>query len=197
MRNKLFTLFLFVCLFGTGIFALFADQRSVSELERRPLNTIEQLATTTLIDHSFQGKVESVLVDQFAFRDISVKTYYQLKMLLYRFFDNGLDPLQVQADVIKLPASDYYIRNIIAYNQEYLDTATNKGYNLSEIAQRNLDVHFYVYKPTRLEETSLLDNDYIYSFGSHFLNDFTVQLQDITFRQLEINSIEEYFLYSS
>lgn len=188
MRNKLFLVFL-IALLCVGISLFIKPQKDVSYLERAGLSGTSELMGTSFIEGSFQETVEEILIDQLYFKDNMIQLYYRLKIAASSFFDQGY--IKLAEDVIKI--DDFYIRNLVEENEEDLITTANRGYNIKLISEAYPDVSVYVYKPTRLEETNLLDSRWVYSQGYVYDYEFEGQLGDnVTYRSLSIESVEQF-----
>lgn len=192
MRNRIFSLLL-VLFVLIGI-SVFLNQENVSEFERRQLATNEQLINKNILDNSFQTTFESILKDQFPLKNIAINAYYECKVKLYDPVMSGI--VKLKDDVIYMPDSGYYIRNILKQDAEKEALVASKGYNIKEFAEIFQDKKIYVYQPVRLEQTSLLDFLDANSYGIKYRDIFLREIGDkVKYNELQIDSIEDYQRY--
>ncbi|MCF0115680.1 MAG: hypothetical protein HUJ56_10015, partial [Erysipelotrichaceae bacterium] len=192
MRNKLFISLLPLMLIIGG--TTFIQQDKVSELERRFLKRNKDLANTSILDTSTQSMIDDIVNDQLIGRNIFVDTYYKLKMTLYQPFYSGL--LKVADDTLILADEGYFIKSILEEDEYSLSTTDNRGYNVREFSDMYPDVKFYVYHPTRIEETPLLDQYGITSAGNTYTQHYVMQLgENVKFQELAISDLDYYKLY--
>ena len=213
MRNKLFILLLILNLIlGLGIFI--KPQEKESQSEKRLLATNENIK----LDSSLSRNIESVLKDQFYFRDRIVRYYYKGRILLNIYTEKGImlpkkiiqkvfnnsfgsneliteSSTYLAEGVIDL-GDGYLINSILEYNDDQKYLASSRGYNVNEFANNHPDIKTYVYFPTRIEE--LLNSDYPNEALCQEL--FVQQLNSsIKYDALDINDLsdhEKYYYHS-
>ena len=199
MKNKLPVFVLIVLFFlGTGIFVF--PQNEVSVSEKRNLATNESIKAGDILGGSFSANVENVMKDQFYFRDSITGFYYRLKTILNRYLGSGkssIDYVYLNENVIELD-DGYLINNVLFYNEEDLDIAASKGYNLNEVDLKYPEIKTYVYFPTRMEE--ILDvqgnSPETSNYGLGYREAFRIQLNpDITYGSLKMENIDDHKAY--
>lgn len=192
MRNKLFIglLPLMLILGGTTLI----KQNKTSELERRFLKRNKDFAETSILDTSMQNTLDDIVNDQLIGRNTFVKSYYNLKMALYKPFYSGL--LKVADDTLILADEGYFLKGILQEDETYLSTTANRGYNVREFSDMYPEVKFYVYHPLRIEETPLLDGYGLISAGNTYKQNYVMQLgENIKYKELDISDLEYYKAY--
>lgn len=191
-------------------------QKHESQMEKRPLKTNNDIV---LNDHLSQ-EFEEVLKDQFYFRDNLTHTYYQIKIVLNRFIDkgsnaaiklfykikgliNGVDSASyenINNEIEMTYLSDnvieindgYLINEIIDYNDEQLNLAASRGYNINEFDKKYPNVKTYVYFPTRLEELLNNEKENRLLCRENYLRQLN---NNISYSYLKINGIKDHQEY--
>jgi len=187
MRNKLFTALIFL-LFVLGISIFVLPQTKDSSYERRGLHINEELSDENLIETS-----ESILKDQFPLRDLSITISNAIRKTSNLIFGNRL--LKLKDDVVSIN-KNIYINEYTSILTEDKETALNKAFNIKSISEKFPDLKTYIYFPTCIEETNLLDNGTNISIYPELKEEFLVQLnENIKTASLNINSEEEFCDY--
>lgn len=202
MRNKLFSLTLLVLLvLGTGLFVL--PQKPESAMEKRTLSRNDSIT----FNNRFASTAESVMKDQFYFRDVLTHEYYEMRIVLNKIINRIAKPLMVLdnsteslqkieltylSDNVIDTGNGYLINKIVEYTDEERALAQDRGYNVNDFDLKYPDVRTYVYFPTRLEE--LLNKDV--GFKSPCREDYIRQLnEEISYSALDIMSLEDHERY--
>lgn len=187
MRNKLFVLLLFV-LFATGVVLLVKPQSEFSRLEKRTLNTRDDIKIDSVYNGELLSDVENVLKDQFIAREPLMKTYFKTKIMLT--IGDGIEYLG--PNVIQID-DELLINNILLYDEEKMNVAANRGYNINEVDLKYPEIKTYVYFPTRIEEFMTLPSDKLANVGYLYKDQFMTQLNNnISTKSLEINELNEH-----
>ena len=187
MRNKLILIVLplLLCL---GCSSLLFDQKEVSSLERRELKNIDNLKDSSLFDYSLQDNIEDVVSDQFIFRNSMISFYNEMIINISNLFSDSF--IMYHNDILNYQG--YLLDPIIKTNNSYSENLKNRAYNIKSISEKYPDLPIYVYKPTRLEETNLIDIEHIYSKGSDNNYMYWGELGNVTYKVMDINSVDMY-----
>ena len=192
-------LMLIMFIVGSSIIAI-SPTIEMSKIEKRTLFKREDFKMNTEIDK----QVNSILKDQFYSRENLIKIYYKTKLLCnkvpYKVL-SGMKKIKSDIDtgvvylannVIDL-GDGYLMNNVLTYAEDKANEVQQRGYNINEISLLYPDISFYVYFPTRIEETlNIEDTNYVLNYRYLFLQ----QLNDsIKTDALKIDSIEEYKNY--
>ena len=192
MKNSLMIGLLVGCL-GVGALTL-TTQEKTSALERRFLKQNKDLAETSLLDGSFQSTFNTIMSDQLPLRSTSVTAYYSTKRALLSPVMSGL--IKMKDDLLYLPEKGLYLKDLLKEDEEKKISTANRGYNIREASERFSDIPFYVYQPIRLEETNLLSDYGITSYGPEYKHLFVMQLgENVTYKELEAGSVEDFENY--
>lgn len=214
MKNKLFASTIVILFFlGIGIFLL--PQRKESAMEKRTLFINENISFKAL-----NKEVESLLKDQFYFRDTFTHNYYQIKTSLNRAIDKTLDlgiklvyeakgmingnksysyqelgndiqMTYLSENVIEIN-DGYLINKILEYNDEQIKDAASRGYNVNEFDKKYSEIKTYVYFPTRIEEMLNAEKEYHLLCRENYLRQLN---GNISYSFLEINDIKDHQKY--
>lgn len=216
MRNKLLSLLL-ILLFVLGIGLFVLPQRYESKMEKRLLATNESI----VLDNKLSLNIENVLKDQFYFRDFLTHNYFEIKTNLNRVinkfvdgsislvykvkgllngggtidtdndFKNDVSMLYLSDDVIEIN-DGYLINSIVEYNDEQLQLASSRGYNVNEFDKLYPDVKTYIYFPTRLEEMLNSEKENRLLCRENYLRQLN---GNISYSALKIGSVEDHQKY--
>lgn len=216
MRNKLLSLLL-ILLFVLGIGLFVLPQRYESKMEKRLLATNESI----VLDNKLSLNIENVLKDQFYFRDFLTHNYFEIKTNLNRVinkfvdgsislvykvkgllngggtididndFKNDVSMLYLSDDVIEIN-DGYLINGIVEYNDEQLQLASSRGYNVNEFDKLYPDVKTYIYFPTRLEEMLNSEKENRLLCRENYLRQLN---GNISYSALKIGSVEDHQKY--
>lgn len=216
MRNKLLSLLL-ILLFVLGIGLFILPQRYESKMEKRLLATNESI----VLDNKLSLNIENVLKDQFYFRDFLTHNYFEIKTNLNRVinkfvdgsislvykvkglingggtididndFKNDVSMLYLSDDVIEIN-DGYLINGIVEYNDEQLQLASSRGYNVNEFDKLYPDVKTYIYFPTRLEEMLNSEKENRLLCRENYLRQLN---GNISYSALKIGSVEDHQKY--
>lgn len=216
MRNKLLSLLL-ILLFVLGIGLFVLPQRYESKMEKRLLATNESI----VLDNKLSLNIENVLKDQFYFRDFLTHNYFEIKTnlnrainkfvdgsisLVYKVkgllngggtididndFKNDVSMLYLSDDVIEIN-DGYLINGIVEYNDEQLQLASSRGYNVNEFDKLYPDVKTYIYFPTRLEEMLNSEKENRLLCRENYLRQLN---GNISYSALKIGSVEDHQKY--
>lgn len=216
MRNKLLSLLL-ILLFVLGIGLFILPQRYESKMEKRLLATNESI----VLDNKLSLNIENVLKDQFYFRDFLTHNYFEIKTnlnrainkfvdgsisLVYKVkgllngggtididndFKNDVSMLYLSDDVIEIN-DGYLINGIVEYNDEQLQLASSRGYNVNEFDKLYPDVKTYIYFPTRLEEMLNSEKENRLLCRENYLRQLN---GNISYSALKIGSVEDHQKY--
>lgn len=216
MRNKLLSLLL-ILLFVLGIGLFVLPQRYESKMEKRLLATNESI----VLDNKLSLNIENVLKDQFYFRDFLTHNYFEIKTNLNRVinkfvdgsislvykvkgllngggtididndFKNDVSILYLSDDVIEIN-DGYLINGIVEYNDEQLQLASSRGYNVNEFDKLYPDVKTYIYFPTRLEEMLNSEKENRLLCRENYLRQLN---GNISYSALKIGSVEDHQKY--
>ncbi|MBQ3419574.1 MAG: hypothetical protein IJH31_05535 [Erysipelotrichaceae bacterium] len=216
MRNKLLSLLL-ILLFVLGIGLFILPQRYESKMEKRLLATNESI----VLDNKLSLNIENVLKDQFYFRDFLTHNYFEIKTNLNRVinkfvdgsishvykvkgllngggtididndFKNDVSILYLSDDVIEIN-DGYLINGIVEYNDEQLQLASSRGYNVNEFDKLYPDVKTYIYFPTRLEEMLNSEKENRLLCRENYLRQLN---GNISYSALKIGSVEDHQKY--
>ena len=192
-------LLLIMFIVGSSIIAI-SPTIEMSKIEKRTLFKREDFKMNTEIDK----QVNSILKDQFYSRENLIKIYYQTKLLCnkvpYKML-SGMKKIKSDIDtgvvylannVIDL-GDGYLMNNVLTYAEDKAKEVQQRGYNINEISLLYPDISFYVYFPTRIEETLNIEDT---NYGLNYRYLFLQQLNDsIKTDALKIDSIEEYKNY--
>ena len=192
MKNKLFSLTLLLLLI-LGIGILIKPQHELSDMEKRGLMKVNDIKLDGNIDD-----LENTLKDQFYFRNIISKNYYRIKVTLTKLFktklsDNeyGIDSYVVLNDKVSEINEDYLIYNILTYDENYNNTVSSRGYNITELVNKFPLINTYVYFPTRIEE--IMDIPAGYNYGRKYREAFIKQLNPIIkYDELKIKDFNDH-----
>lgn len=197
MRNKIFS-FLLLVLLLIGVSMLIKPQNEESKLEKRGLATVNGLSFSQVLDGTFLSETDTVLKDQFYFRDHLLQEYYKFKIFLNKVIlgsDSKSGIQYLNDNVIELNG-EYLINNILTYDEELMNAAASKGYNLNEIDIMFPDVKTYVYMPTRIEEILDIPSNNLENYGSEYRNQYLINLnENITVSYLELDSVTQHTEY--
>jgi len=187
MRNKIFTLLILLLLIlGIAIFVL--PQRENSKYERRGLHINKELSSNNIAKTS-----ESILKDQFPLRDLSITIINGIKEISNKPFGNRL--LKIKDDVVSISNSTY-VNEYIKLAKANKETALNKAFNIKSISEKYPNIKTYIYFPTRIEETSLLDNGSNISVFPSLKEEFLGQLNSsIKVASLKVDSENDFNNY--
>lgn len=216
MRNKLLSLLL-ILLFVLGIGLFVLPQRYESKMEKRLLATNESI----VLDNKLSLNIENVLKDQFYFRDFLTHNYFEIKTNLNRVinkfvdgsiglvykvkgllngggtididndFKNDVSMLYLSDDVIEIN-DGYLINGIVEYNDEQLQLASSRGYNVNEFDKLYPNVKTYIYFPTRLEEMLNSEKENRLLCRENYLRQLN---GNISYSALKIGSVEDHQKY--
>lgn len=173
---------------GVSVFVL--PQSKESKKENRSLSTNNDIKLS-----NFSATSESILSDQFYFRDYIIDNNFRFNAFLSSKF--GKD---VISDVSVAPLSDdivklndgYYANSALDYSENSMDSASMSGYRISQFDLQYPDIKTYVYKCSRIEE--LINSEYPYQ--DKLWEAIQLQLNpNITSSKLEIDSIYDYQKY--
>lgn len=197
MRNKIFS-FLLVILLMIGISMLIKPQNEESKLEKRGLATVNSLSFSQTLDGTLLDKTDTILKDQFYFRDQLLQEYYKFKIFLNKVIlgsdsKNGIQYLN--DNVIELNG-EYLINNILTYDEDKMNLAAARGFNLNEFDLKYPNIKTYVYMPTRIEEILEIPSDNVENCGGEYRNQFVINLnENITVGYLKLDSINQHTEY--
>ena len=197
MRNKIFT-FLLLILLIIGLSILIKPQTKESILEKRPLALNTDIKFNNLLDGSLLTKTDTVLKDQFFKRDFLMQKYYESKIFFNKVIAGSSNEgsFQYLSDNVIEIDGEYLINNILIYNEDNMNMASSKGYNINEMDLKYPDVKTYVYMPTRLEEIYYVPSDSIENFGHEYKRNFLIQLnENISSEALKLNSFDDHKEY--
>ena len=190
MKNRIILLVLPLFLI-LGLLTFVLPQKIDSSLERRALSNNNDLKNTSIIDYSFQNKLDDILNDQFIIRDNTINIYNNIINSINNIVDKGF--IMYPNEVLKV--NDYLMDPIVIKEEDKIKLIKNRAYNIKQIKEKYPEIPLLVYKPTRLEETNLIDKEYIYSYGNDYNNHYTSEAGDIIFKQMEIDSIDTFEKY--
>lgn len=187
MRNKIYAAVLFVLfILGVSIFVL--PQKEVSIFERRGLHTNQDFKIMNVSETA-----ESILQDQFPIRDKLIMAENIINKICYMPINKTM--LKIKDEVVSIE-ENIYINEYISITKENVDLALNRAYNIQEISKKYPNVKTYVYFPTKIEETYLLDTNGINSFLPELRTNFIINLGElVTSDSLDINTLDDYKNY--
>lgn len=189
MKNRAFSLVLILLfILGIGIFLL--PQANASKPERRKLNMNDSIDFNDIANTS-----ESVLSDQFYFRNYIMKMYYLVNTSLSSLFGanyvEGIYVTQLSDKVVRLN-DGYLAYKAIEYNDDDLYSAASRGFNISEFDNMFSNVKTYIYKCTRIEELINTDFPYQEKCWDAMVYQFN---PSITYSKLQVNDYEDFKKY--
>lgn len=174
-------------MFLTGLFILFKEDKQSSSFDRRYYTTKEDLK---IFDQNYFKKLNNFYEDQILYRDKMFQVYHKFKRNSYFMFSDEL--LKLTNEVVHLK-DGYYI---LDFKQNLKEIAAKKGYNLSLIKKKYPDIKMYVYHIRRIEDTNVLDDDKLKTYGDEFYNAFKINLiPDIKYQEFTVSNFEEYQKY--
>lgn len=177
---------------------LIKPQNEESKLEKRGLATVNSLSFSQTLDGTLLDKTDTILKDQFYFRDQLLQEYYKFKIFLNKVIlgsdsKNGIQYLN--DNVIELNG-EYLINNILTYDEDKMNLAAARGFNLNEFDLKYPNIKTYVYMPTRIEEILEIPSDNVENCGGEYRNQFVINLnENITVGYLQLDSINQHTEY--
>lgn len=188
MKNKFYTVLLLV-MFILGITIFVFPQTKSSIFERRILTKNEDIRIENI-----SNKANDVLNDQFPLRNECIKTVLTKNSVIRNTFA-GNTLLKVHNDLIHL-SNGYYIGNYYKIYEDDKHIALNRAYNIQELSNKYPNINVYVYFPTKIEETTLLDNESVVSVYPNLKEDFIEQLGNkVKTSSLKLDTVEDYYKY--
>ena len=184
MRNKIFSSVLILFLF-MGVFILLKPQKDVLVVERRQAHTLSEIS----INENIGNDLENVLKDQMPLRNSVIKLYNLFKRKSTSLLERGEGVEIINSEVIK--TGDYYALNPRQY--EYTDSVVISNRDALNRIVNEYDIPVYVYKPTRIEETDLIDLPGVYEDLEGIKASFLEGLDGrIVYKELKLESVSDY-----
>lgn len=184
MRNKLFSLVL-LAFFILGISIFVFPQNETSKQEKRELMINENINSIEDMD--------TLLKDQFYFRDLLNKEYYSFKInannIIYSLLSNK-EYKYLSSDLIDI--NDGYLSNdVLTYDKEKMEVTASKGYNINQLDLKYPNIKTYVYFPTSVEEILYTYDDS--NSADLYKEEFLKQLnENITYSSLSLPAVDRY-----
>ena len=199
--ERLFSITVLTVLLSLSVYSLaIKEQDTLSTQEKRTLSTNADLKDLSLLDSKFHATVESILADQFfeRYRFVKEKSElnYSFTQTIYQFVDNPFILKRIgDTAVYQIGNTPYLTAYPLVKNMDYEKRILDRIDQINQLANDYPDVHVYVYKPTQLIETSLLDqSNSMESAGEYYTSLFSLNLK-VPFASLEINSFDDYLRY--
>lgn len=176
---------------------LIKDQEFISEIEKRELATNQDLADFSFFNHLDRDKIEAILADQFIFRYDFIKLKDKIQQLftnlIYSTFDNPLILKQIgDTGLYQIGDNPYFTAYPLKYDMIYEERILNRINQINALANDYPDINFFVYKPTQLFETNLLDlSNNLESYGQYY-SDLIKNNLEVPYETLKMNSLEDY-----
>ena len=158
-----FSITIIVVLLCLGAYSFYTpNQVSISEIEKRILQTNDELIEDFFLSSNFTKTFESIIADQF------INRYYFVKLrntVNYRFIEtilgNNDNPFLLKrigdSPIFKIGKTDYLMSFPILYNKDVEKRMIRRTEQINKLARDFPDIKFYVYKPTQIFETDFFD----------------------------------------
>lgn len=201
MIKQLYILLVLLCLLTLGIYILFIKpQQTLSEVEKRVLANNQDLEDLSIIDNDYRSNIESILADQFLDRlgmvELKSKIDYYSSKVVFNFVDNPfLLKKMGDTEVYQIGNYPYLTSYPLMYSEEYENRILNRIDQINTLSRDFPNIKMYVYKPTQLSETSLLDEYNNIESSGEYYNFLLESNFEVPYRYLHINSFEDYLNY--
>lgn len=193
-----FVISVIISLLGLSVYVfILKEQISISDIEKRELLTNHDLQDFSFFNNEDRDKIESILADQFYKRyqliELKDKIQHEFSDVIYSAIDNPLLLKQVgDTQLYQIGDYPYFTAYPLLYSQEYETRIINRIQQINDLASDYQSTQFYVYKPTQLYETDLLDlSNNIESYGLEY-NYLLKNNLKVPYDYLKINSLSDY-----
>ncbi len=202
LRNRIISFLFSFGIIATGSYILFIKPPTTRlSMELRTATTFIGPTIDNVSEGYFQSTFESAFSDQFIKRTWWLKAYTFLEHTLYDWSLPNKKPMTlvwIGEDVYTFPANEDYLTAFpVLKNASYEEGIARFTENVNAIAEKYQDVHFYVFKPFRINESDWFDEDNdLTSYGQIYSQQFFSSFSDrILVADNRIDSFETYKKY--
>lgn len=198
-RNLLFSLIfsLGITLVGTYIVLIKPPTHRIA-MELRNAQVFIEPTVENVQEGYFQTSVEDAFSDQFIKRSIFIEMYYRFEHFLYNLsLPNKEDYTLVKIgnDVFTFPVNEDYLTGYPLIKNEGQKKGVERFIDhVNEMAEAHPNLHFYVFKPFRINESNWFDEDNGFtSYGQIYRNMMIEGFSDkVIYSDNQPETFEEY-----
>ena len=198
-RNIFISLLFTLILFFVFVYVIFLKTPNEKlSMEGRVANKFIAPTIYNIKDGSFQSSFENAMTDQFMKREVFLKLYYRYDYFLNRIsvIDKGEYSLVKIGDNVYTfdAAKDYLLEFPLFKRNDMEEGIVNITNNINDISNKYPDINMYVYKPLRLNEADIFDEDNDFSaYGPVYEDLFKSSLnEDVQYGTNGFVSLEDY-----
>lgn len=202
IRNVFISCLFSVLLIFIGAYVMFIKPPTTRlSMELRTATQFIKPSIQNVSEGFFQSTFEKALSDQFIKRQSFLKAYNFLEHTLYDFSlpnKKSMTLVKIGTDVYTFPINDDYLTAFPVLKKDEYETGIQRfSQNVNDIQKKYPEIHFYIYKPFRLNESDWFDEDngfisYGQTYRNQFLNSFD---SSILVEENQIDSLETYKKY--